>query len=161
MELTREASRTEAVEAELVAAYPALLRRLAMVLRDADAAQDIAQAAIERALRAESRFTADDLRAWLYTIGLRLAFNERRRRLRVRARMTTDEPAWAISTDPDLWNALAEFDPRQRAALLLSVLEGYTHAEIGQMLGVRAGTISSWLSRMKGRLRATLVEDSR
>ena len=64
-----------------------------------------------------------------------------------------------MSTDPDLWMALANVEPRQRAALLLSVLEGYTHAEIGRMLGVAEGTVSSWLSRTKDRLRVDLMED--
>jgi RNA polymerase sigma-70 factor, ECF subfamily len=159
MDLARQASRAEAVEAELIGVYPALVRRIALILRDADAAQDIAQAAMERALSAKSRFGVRDLRAWLYTIGLRLAFNELRRRSKAGEPIPSAEPTWAMTTDPDLWTALAEFDPRHRAALLLHVLEGYTHAEIGEMLGVREGTISSWLSRMKQRLRATLAED--
>ncbi|MEX2011758.1 MAG: sigma-70 region 4 domain-containing protein, partial [Chloroflexota bacterium] len=67
-------------------------------------------------------------------------------------------PAWAMSVDPDLWSALAELDRRTRAALLLNVLDGYTHAEIAAMLGVRPGTVSSWLSRGKERLRGALAE---
>jgi len=38
----------------------------------------------------------------------------------------------------------------------LSVLDGYTHEEIARMLGVRPGTVSSWLSRAKERLRVLL-----
>jgi RNA polymerase sigma-70 factor (ECF subfamily) len=160
MDLAREASQAETVEAELLAVYPALVRRLALVLRDADGAQDVAQAAMERALKASARTRVSDVRAWLYTIGLRLAFNELRRRSKARTQSTSAEPAWAMSTDPDLWKALTQFDPRHRAALLLSVLEGYTHAEIGQMLSVPEGTVSSWLSRMKERLRELLAEVS-
>ena len=153
------------VEAALLELYPALTRRLTMVLRDADEAQDVAQATFTRALEQRDRFRGGDLRAWLYTIGLRLAFNELRRQRRTVASGAgtgagaadpPGEPAWAMDTDPDLWAALAELEAPQRAALLLSALEGYTHEEIGRMLGVRPGTVSSWLSRTKDRLRMVL-----
>jgi len=69
------------------------------------------------------------------------------------------EPTWAMASEPDLWLAIAHLEPEHRAALLLSVLDGYTHAEIAGMLGVRPGTVSSWLSRTKEHLRALLGED--
>ncbi len=66
-----------------------------------------------------------------------------------------------MTSEPDLWIALAQLEPSHRAALLLSTLDGYTHPEIGQILGVPAGTVSSWLSRSKERLRAMLGDDER
>jgi RNA polymerase sigma-70 factor (ECF subfamily) len=161
MELARAVASVRDFEAEIVALYPALTRRLALVLRDGDAAQDIAQATVARALEQQRRFSGSDVRAWVYTIGLRLAFNELRRRRTIRSREATEEPSWAMETDPDLWRALVEIEPRRRAALLLSVLEGYTHADIGRILGVPEGTVSSWLSRTKDRLRLMLAEDER
>lgn len=159
METARALADVSDFEGELIRLYPPLKRRLALVLRDSDVAEDVAQAAMTRALEQRRRFSGGDVRAWLYTIGLRLAFNELRRRRTARSRATAEEPAWAMTTDPDLWTALAEIDPRQRAALLLSVLEGYTHAEVGRMLGVPEGTVSSWVSRTKNRLRAALAEE--
>jgi RNA polymerase sigma-70 factor (ECF subfamily) len=164
---------TEAVdfEAEVLAVYPALVRRLTLILRDSAEAEDVAQSTVARAFDRRARFTGGDVRAWLYTIGLRLAFNELRRRRRSPAvqlqgpdgrdadRGASPAPEWAMATDPDLWQALAEVGERQRAALLLSVLEGYTHVEIGRMLDVRAGTVSSWLSRTKAQLRERLGDD--
>src|SRR3990170_464598 len=64
--------------------YPALVRRLTAVMRDHDTALDLAQEAYLRAYRSWYRFDGNDPRAWLYTIALRLAFNERRRILRWR-----------------------------------------------------------------------------
>jgi len=144
------------VDAELLAAYPALMRRLAIVLRDASEAEDVAQAAFTRALEHRHKFAGGDVRAWFYTIGLRLAFNELRRRRGIAVSDLSDQPTWAMSSDPDLWIALQQLEPQHRAALLLSTLDGYTHDEISQMLGVRPGTVSSWLSRTKERLRALL-----
>ena len=159
MDLARAAPLAIDLEAELLAIYPALTRRLTLVLRDQAEAEDVAQAAFARALERRDRFAGGDVRAWFYTIGLRLAFNELRRRRVVVAREGGTEPTWALASEPDLWIVLARVEPRQRAALLLSVLDGYTHEEIGRMLGVPAGTVSSWLSRTKERLRELLGDD--
>jgi RNA polymerase sigma-70 factor (ECF subfamily) len=159
MNLARAVPLVIDLEAELLAAYPALVRRLTLVLRDGAEAQDVAQATFARALERRGDFRGGDARAWLYTIGLRLAFNELRRRRRVALGDAIPEPAWAMSSEPDLWIALGELEPRHRAALLLSTLEGYTHDEIGRILDVPAGTVSSWLSRTKDRLRQLLGDD--
>lgn len=159
MDLVRAGPVVIDVEAELLAAYPALTRRLTVVLRDASEAEDVAQAAFARALEHRRKFSGGDVRAWFYTIGLRLAFNELRRRRGIQSRDAGDEPSWAMSSEPDLWIILGQLEPQHRAALLLSTLDGYTHEEIGRMLGVRPGTISSWLSRTKERLRALLGDD--
>ncbi|HEU0234973.1 MAG TPA: RNA polymerase sigma factor [Candidatus Limnocylindrales bacterium] len=143
-------------EGELLAGYPALVRRLTLVLRDAAEAEDVAQATVVRALERRGRFDGRDVRAWFYTIGLRLAFNELRRRKR--RIVESSEPTWAMASEPDLWLALGQLEPQHRAALLLSTLDGYTHDEVGRILGVRAGTVSSWLSRTKARLRVLLGE---
>ena len=156
-----EAIAVDAVGEELLRAYPGLVRRLALVLNDAAEAEDVAQSAILRALEARSRFRGGDARAWLFTIGLRLAFNELRRRRTLHSSSTSveDIPVWALQTDPDVWIALRSIEPRQRAALLLSVLDGYTHDEIASILEVRPGTVSSWLSRVKERLRGLLKDE--
>jgi DNA-directed RNA polymerase specialized sigma24 family protein len=75
-----EALATDPIEAEVLRLYPGLVRRLALVLRDAVEAEDVAQSAVVRALEARASFRGGDARAWLYTIGLRLAFNELRPR---------------------------------------------------------------------------------
>jgi RNA polymerase sigma-70 factor, ECF subfamily len=161
MDLARAAPVAVDLETELLAAYPALTRRLAIVLRDATEAEDVAQAAFARALERRNGFSGGDVRAWFYTIGLRLAFNELRRRRGAVLRSAADEPSWAMSSEPDLWIALGQLEPQHCAALLLSTLEGYTHSEIGQILGVPAGTVSSWLSRTKERLRVSLGDNER
>jgi RNA polymerase sigma-70 factor (ECF subfamily) len=148
-------------EAELLAAYPGLARRLALILHDRVEADDVAQAAYARALERKRQFAGGDIRAWLYTIGIRLAFNELRRRSREILAAPPPEPDWAMETDADLWVAIGTLIPQHRAALLLSSLDGYTHEEIGQMLGVASGTVSSWLSRTKAYLRQTLGEQQR
>jgi len=141
--------------------YAGLVRRLTIVVADREAGRDLAQEAYLRAYRAWDRFDGRDARAWLHTIGLRLAFNERRRRVRFTAlfgRPTEQEP-WVDAVDPELGDALQHLRPEHRAALLLNAVDGYTQAEIGVMLGVPAGTVASWLSRTKAQLRKALSDD--
>jgi RNA polymerase sigma-70 factor (ECF subfamily) len=147
----------QAFEAAVRPHYAPLIRRLVLVLGDPDDAEDIAQDAYLAAFRAWDRFDGTDVRAWLYTIGLRLAFNHRRRRKRWLAAIGRLEPRpWSDPADPDLWTALATLDPRTRSALLLNVVDGYTQAEIAVMLGVPEGTVASWISRGRAILRREL-----
>ncbi len=63
MDLVRAIPVVIDVETELLAAYPALMRRLIVVLRDAGEAEDIAQTAIARALEHRQDFSGGDVRA--------------------------------------------------------------------------------------------------
>jgi len=118
--------------------YAGLVRRLVLVLGDADEAQDIAQDAYLQAFRAWGRFDGFRRQGWLYTIALRLAFNQMRRRRRWLAAIRRVDPKpWRDPADPDLWAALQDLDPRTRSALLLNVVDGYTQVEIAEMLSVR------------------------
>jgi RNA polymerase sigma-70 factor (ECF subfamily) len=149
---------TEAFEAAVQPHYAPLIRRLVLVLGDPHDAEDVAQDAYLAAFRAWDRFDRSDVRAWLYTIGLRLAFNHRRGRRRWLAAIGRIEPRpWSDPADPDLWAALATLDERTRSALLLNVVDGYTQAEIAAMLGAPEGTVASWISRGRATLRRELL----
>lgn len=138
--------------------YAGLVRRLVVVLGDANEAQDVAQDAYLQAFRAWERFDGADVRAWLYTIALRIAFNQLRRRKRWLAAIKRIEPKpWSDTVDPDLWAALRDLDPQMRSALMLNVVDGYTQMEIAEMLSVPVGTVSSWISRGRARLREALA----
>jgi len=150
----------DAFEAAVRPHYRTLVRRLVLVLGDENDAQDVAQDAYLKAFRSWSRFDGADVRAWLYTIALRLAFNHlrgRRRWLAVLQRV--ESRPWTDPSDPDLWAAIRGLDVRTRSALLLSVVDGYTHAEIGRMLSVPEGTVASWISRGRASLRLVLGDD--
>jgi RNA polymerase sigma-70 factor, ECF subfamily len=149
-----------AFEAAVRPLYPALIRRLVLVLGSEQDAEDIAQDAYLRAFRSWHRFDGTDVRAWLYTIALRLAFNHRRGHRRWLAAVQRLEPRrWQDPADPDLWAAIRSLDAGTRTALLLNVIDGYTQAEIGRMLAVPEGTIASRLSRGRAALRLQLGPD--
>jgi RNA polymerase sigma-70 factor (ECF subfamily) len=147
---------------ELVRVYrPQLVRRLALIVRDLAEAEDLAQQALLRATEHQAKLaSSDDLGRWLSIVGMHLAIDERRRRRRwgfLPIRETDQE--WAMTTDPDLWRALAGLDRKTRAVLILTILEGYSQDEIAQAFEVPRGTVASWLSRGKARLRAELGDD--
>ena len=84
----------------------------------------MAQDAYARAFEAWDRFDGTDARAWLHTIGLRLAFNRlRRRRVWGRWLHGQQPQSWVMPERVDLWRALGDLKPQQRAALLLNVVE--------------------------------------
>jgi RNA polymerase sigma-70 factor (ECF subfamily) len=137
----------------------ALVRRLALIVGDAEEAQDLAQEAFERAAKQWPLTPRQGVERWLTVVAVRLALNERRRRRRWGFLPIREEDAvWAIATNADLWNALMRLDPRSRAALVLTALEGYSQAEVGELLDVPRGTVASWLSRARDRLRPILED---
>jgi RNA polymerase sigma-70 factor (ECF subfamily) len=134
-----------------------LVRRLALVVGDATEAEDLAQQALLRATERWPLPAGSNVQAWLAVVGVRLALDERRRRRRWGFLPILEmDQEWAMTTDPDLWRALADLDRCTRAALVLTVLDGYTQDEVAEMLGVPRGTVASWLSRGKARLRGVL-----
>lgn len=134
-----------------------LVRRLALIVGDAEEARDLAQ---ETFVRAAEHWPLPDSREparWLSTVGVRLAIDERRRRKRWGFfDLGETDASWAIATDPDLWRALARLDRRTRAAIVLTTLDGYSQDEVAAMLEVRRGTVASWISRGRERLRTEL-----
>jgi len=123
-------------------------------------AEDLVQETYLRAYRAWDRFDGADERAWLFTIGLRLAFNERGRLLRWRGLLNRppSDPPWVVPEDRGLDEALRGLRREHRAVLLLNAVDGYTQAEISAMLQVPPGTVASWLSRAKAHMREAMTD---
>src|SRR6478752_7227212 len=107
-----------AFEAAVRPHYANLIRRLVLVLGDEHDAEDIAQDAYLRAYRSWAQFDGVDVRGWLYTIALRLAFNHLRGRRRWLAAIGRVEARqWSDPTDPDLWAALRGLEPAVARAI--------------------------------------------
>jgi RNA polymerase sigma-70 factor (ECF subfamily) len=140
---------------------PALRRYARALTRDAEAADDLVQDTLVRALRSEHLFHGGDIRSWLYTI----LTNLNRNRLRSLARRPTlmalgddDAPDMAgpEAGARDIERALASLVEDQRAALLLVVLEGLTYREVAEIQGVPIGTVMSRLARARAQIKAFL-----
>jgi RNA polymerase sigma-70 factor (ECF subfamily) len=143
------------------AAIPALRRYARALTRDAEAADDLVQDTLVRALRSEHLFHGGDVRSWLYTI----LTNLNRNRLRSLARRPVLTPigdndaadmAGPEAGTRDIGRALAGLVEDQRAALLLVVLEGLTYREVAEVQGVPIGTVMSRLARARVQIKAYL-----
>lgn len=133
-----------------------------LIVRDADAAEDIAQEAFLAAMRALGRFDRRrPFRPWLHRIVVNRAIDHARARTlrrEVGEESALESTAAEVETglDSDLSAALAELDPEQRAAIVLRYLLEYTPGEIARMLDLPRGTVNSRLRRGLDRLAASL-----
>jgi RNA polymerase sigma-70 factor (ECF subfamily) len=149
---------------------PALRRYAWALLRDDQAADDLVQDCLERAVgRWHLRRRDGNLRAWLFAILHNLFISSRRTLARRGVHAPLDElvePPHAVG-DPeqaavsrDVLAALDTLPDDQRAVILLIAVEDLSYADAARTLGVPIGTVMSRLSRGRERLRR-LVEDER
>jgi RNA polymerase sigma-70 factor, ECF subfamily len=140
------------------------LRRYARALtRDVNAADDLVQDCLTRALSKVHLWKeGTDLRAWLFTILHNQYVNHVRRAVREGSAVGLSENEPSLTTAPnqsrkleirDLERAIAKLPEEQRAVLLLVGLEGMRYEEVAAVLDVPVGTIRSRLSRGREMLR--------
>lgn len=143
-----------------------VLRRYAYALvRNHDAADDLVQDTLERALsRWSLRRTDGDLRAWLFTILRNLHLSAERQRQRRGPHLDVDAilPPGAAATQEaglemqDVLAALDQLPEEQKSLLLLVGVEDLSYDDAARVLGVPPGTVMSRLSRGRQRLRSIL-----
>jgi RNA polymerase sigma factor, sigma-70 family len=127
-------------------------------------AEDAVQEGFLRAYQALDRFDAGQgFGAWLNRIVANAALDLARRRKVRTAEELSDaipspfrDPAEDGELRQRLEGALAELPDRARAVIVLHDIEGFTHAEIGDMLGIPGGTARSDLHHARQRLRGLL-----
>ena len=127
-------------------------------------AEDAVQEAFLRAHQALDRFDpAQTFGAWLNRIVANAALDLARRRKVRNAEELTDtipdtfrDPAESGELRRRLEVALAQLPDRARAVIVLHDVEGFTHAEIGEMLGIPGGTARSDLHHARQKLRVML-----
>lgn len=142
----------------------AVVRRIAA---DEATAEDYAQEAWIRAIRALPSFRGDArFSTWLHRIAVNAALQQVRRaktREKRRVPMPESVPVDPGPGDPLLEERLEEAIDRlpdgMREVLVLHDVEGYTHAEIGDMLGVATGTSKSQLFKARAKMREMLRTD--
>lgn len=148
---------------------PALRRYARALLRDVDAADDLVQDTLERALSRLHLFrVGSDLRAWLFTILHNLHVNAARRDRRFVANTSADgeprDPGGVAAEQQgalvvrDLARALEMLADDQRQVVLLIGLEEMSYREAAEVIGVPVGTVMSRLARGRERLRRLMEE---
>src|SRR5690606_17279609 len=139
----------------------AVVRRIAA---DDDLAQDYAQEAWIRAIRALPTFRGDArFSTWLHRIAVNAALQALRKteaRARRETATTQDVPVEPSNGDSLRQRRIARALDRppegMRQVLIIHDVEGYTHEESGDVLGVTAGTSKSQLFKAGAKMRALL-----
>jgi RNA polymerase sigma-70 factor (ECF subfamily) len=141
-----------------------------LIVRDAQAAEDVAQEAFIRAYRSMHKFrTSDPFRPWLLRIVTNLALNHARSQQRQRGlfdRIVRLRAETAPPTAPPMHDALAALDeasrlarainelpPDDRVVLYLRYFLELPEREIATTIGKAPGTVKSRLHRAGARLR--------
>ena len=139
----------------------AIVKRVA---GDDGLAEDWSQEAWVRIFRALGSFRGDArFSTWLYRIAVNSALHGQRWRVR-RVRHETpmlETVAGRTSPEPtilrlQLERAMQALPERMRQVLVLHDVEGYTHEDIAELLGVAVGTSKSQLFKARARMRELL-----
>jgi len=133
------------------------LRRL---LADVAEAEDLAQETFVVAWTHADSYRGDaSVRSWLCAIAWRKARSAQRAWFRRRAREATWATDVAAQVEPApspeaavVTRALDALPIEQRAAIVLCVIQGFSHAEAAEILGAPLGTVKSHVARGKARL---------
>jgi RNA polymerase sigma-70 factor (ECF subfamily) len=136
---------------------------VALCCGDAQLADDIAQEAYIKAyLSCDGFRDTDKFNAWIYRIGYNTFINQRRSQ---RPTVGYEHAAIELSeskTDAsfqyqDLYAALKTLPEKERIAILLFYIEGYSVKEISQIVDASADAVRQHLSRGRGHLRGLLT----
>jgi len=132
---------------------------------DAEKAREFTQDTFIRAFARLSQFRGDAaFSTWLHRITVTVVSNARRSEVRFAREVALDEAHMVESApeaEPDLKECIARavenLTEVYRTTLILHDIEGYTHAEIAELLGVPEGTCKSRLSAARAQLREALA----
>ena len=127
-------------------------------------AREVTQEVFVQAWRGLQHFRGDStIETWLHTICVRVARRYWRGESRRRALETLHWRTSGGTTSPpitgtaiDLEAAIRELPPRMRAAIVLTCVEGHSHAEAARILGSAEGTIKAQVFRGRQLLRERL-----
>ena len=129
-----------------------------------DEVDDVVQEAWLAGCRGIHRYNGDaKFASWLTTIGIRAAYARFSPANGVEVELSDDlllagREGDDVATTVDLERALDRLPDHQRAVVVLHDVEGFTHEEIAQQLGIAPGTSKATLSRARQALRFFLTD---
>lgn len=141
-----------------------LFRALVLITYDANEAEDLMQEAFVRVLERWDRVgQIEDPVAYLFRTAMNL------HRSRIRRAMTAAKRSLLASPSADPFDEVESHDeavrtlsilsPRQRAAIIVTELLGFSSQEAGRILGVQPGTVRMLTSRARAALNASKEAD--
>lgn len=148
----------QAFERELLTLLPRLRRFARALARDAADADDLTQAALERALKARHQWQPGTrLDAWTMRIMRNCWIDETRSRARRAQTFAPEEAGEGVGAEPrdielraemhDVDRAMNALPAEQREAVALVLVEGLAYREAADLLDIPIGTLTSRLTR--------------
>jgi RNA polymerase sigma-70 factor (ECF subfamily) len=169
---TTGTSSTASFEQLAIPLLPSLLRHALWLTQNDAEAEDLAQEALSKALRAFNSFTPDtNFKAWIFRIlrntfltsrtgiaATRTTFLEDHEEFEapIAAGLTPEETLIQLDNAAAVQQALLQLPLPLRDCLLLCDVEELKYKEIASILGVPIGTVMSRISRARAALRTHL-----
>ncbi len=129
-------------------------------------AEDIAQEVCIKLGQSIAKFSGKSkFSTWLYRITLNTARdNQRKRKYEGDLSDADDMAADVVAADKviennQLWQMVSRLKPKERDAILLVYSEGLSHAEAGEIMDCKEGTVSWQISEAKKHLKKWLKSD--
>lgn len=134
--------------------YSFLYKYLLKVTMNPSTAEDIAQDTVIRCMENIGRYNGtSSFSSWMITIATRIYMDRIRRKKREQQWLQNERKQgirnmrWQLESRNEEWSdlmeALSRLSEEHRIAILLKHYYGYSYEEIGNMLGVPAGTVKS------------------
>jgi RNA polymerase sigma factor (sigma-70 family) len=159
-----------AFETDLIALLPRLRRFARSLASQASDADDLCQAAIERALKSRDQWEPGTrLDSWMYRIMRNLWIDTARASARRGTHASIDDSALQVADDShrrleaqielnDVDRAMNQLPNEQREAIALVLVEGLAYKEAAEILEIPMGTLTSRLVRGREALMRELGE---
>lgn len=135
---------------------------------NAEDAQDLLQEGFIKIYRNLHRFRAEgSFEGWIRRVFVNTSIEHFRKKSAKLSMVSEKEESTIEDTDvsalenlaeKDIINIIQELSPGYRTVFNLYVVEGYSHKEIGEMLGISEGTSKSQLARAKSVLQKKVAQ---
>ena len=120
-------------------------------------AEDVVQDVFEKLLHYNSIFESEEhLKAWLLRVAINKCKNLRRAKRSGEVPLPEVLPA-PIAEEGSVLEEVRALPQPYRSAIYLHYYEGYTAAEVGDIMGAKRNTVLSWLSRGRKALRERMI----
>lgn len=159
------ADSTDDIRPQLAALLPRLRRFGRTLARNLEDADDLVQAALEKALQRTEQWTPGTrLDSWMFRIMQTTWIDEVRARERRAQTFAPEEAGEQVGVSPQaahddalaVRKAVARLSDEHRAVVGLVLVEGLSYQEAAQVLGVPVGTLTSRLARAREALQSFL-----
>jgi RNA polymerase sigma factor (sigma-70 family) len=134
---------------------------------DTDDARDLLQEGFIKVFRNLEKFRKEgSFEGWVRRVFVNTAIEHYRRKTKLalvseKEELAIEDSSWNILdqlAEKDIIVLIQQLAPGYRSVFNMYVIEGYSHKEIGEMMGINEGTSKSQLARAKGILQKKVKE---